>query len=208
MICSIFAAMVRIGRQIPHFGEVDLASVETVFSEDRKFRYLLTFRYGGSLYASTRSKKAVVILKNPSAANKLAADSTIRKVETFIYRHLDDVLEVSILNIFGLRATDAIDLNTEFEIFGPLGVIGPENDRTIQSVSASADYVIVAWGNRSGINKELYEDRIRQVKNMLNSKETYKIFEVKGSQRTEQPLHGMMWGYDHLLVPFQNLKQD
>jgi hypothetical protein len=86
-------------------------------------------------------------------------------------------------------------------------VIGPENDKTIRSLTASADYVVVAWGNRSGINRSLYDERIREVKHMLNNIKTYKIFEVKGSRHTEQPLHGMMWGYGHQLVPFQHLKQ-
>jgi hypothetical protein len=40
-ICSIFAPMVRIGRQILHFSEVDPGSVKAEFSEDRRFRYLL-----------------------------------------------------------------------------------------------------------------------------------------------------------------------
>jgi hypothetical protein len=164
--------------------------------------------YGGSLYDSGRSRKAAVVLKNPSAADTRAADSTIRKVETFIYRHLEDVLEVSILNIFGLRATDASDLNNEFELKGAGSVIGPENDKTIQKITGEADYVIVAWGNRSGIDKGLYEERIGKVKHLLSSIDIHRLFEVRGRQDTIQPLHGMMWGYEHQLVPYLKLKEE
>jgi hypothetical protein len=197
--------MVRIGRQIPHFKEVDPSSIRADFSDDRRFRYLLTMAYGDSIYDSGRSRKAAVILKNPSAADTRAADSTIRKVETFIYKHLEDVRQLSILNIFGLRATDASDLNAEFEVKGEESVVGPGNDRTIRRVAGEADYVIVAWGNRSGIQAELYEKRIRKVKNLLGEVGIGKLFEVRGNRENIEPLHGMMWGYDHKLIPYLKL---
>ena len=200
--------MVRIGRQIAHFEGVNPASVSASFSEDRQFRYLLQMQYGGSLYDTARSRKAAVILKNPSAADIRAADSTIRKVETYIYHHLEDVLQLSILNIFGLRATDTLDLNREYEIQGEDAVIGPENDETIRKVIADADYVVVAWGNRSGIDSALYEKRVRDMIALLSGAGRNRVFEVRGKKETVQPLHGMMWGYDYTLVPFLKWKED
>ena len=200
--------MVRIGRQIPHFKEVDLSSITASFSEDRRYRYLLQMQYGRSLYDSARSRKASVILKNPSAADTRLADSTIRKVETFIYHHLGDVAQLSILNIFALRATDAKDVNREYESLGETAVVGPENDKTIRKIAGEADYVVVAWGNRSGISSELYEKRIRAVKQMITEVKPVRIFEVKGAKETIQPLHGMMWGYNHKLVPFLKMKEN
>jgi hypothetical protein len=200
--------MVRIGRQIPHFREVDPASIRAVFSDDRRFRYLLTMQFGNSLYGNDRVNKAAVILKNPSSADERAADSTIRKVETFIFRHLEDVRVLSILNIFGLRATDAADLNYEYEVKGAESVIGPWNDTTIGEVAGEADYVVVAWGNRSGIDAVLYEERVRKVKQILQSVDPGRVFEVRGKQEYKQPLHGMLWGYDHRLVPFLKLKEE
>lgn len=199
--------MIRIGRQIPHFGEVDLSSVRADFSADRRFRYRLTMNFGGSLYDSGRVKKAAVILKNPSAADTRAADSTIRKVETFIFKNLEDVVELSILNIFALRATDASALNGEFELKGEESVVGPDNDETIRRIAGEADYVIVAWGNRSGIQAELYHERVRRVKNLLSGIGATRIFEVLGNREYMQPLHGMMWGYDYPLVPYLKLKK-
>ena len=200
--------MVRIGRQIPHFEEVDITSITASFSDDRRFRYLLQMRYGRSLYDNARTRRAAVILKNPSAADTRLADSTIRKVETFIYHHMEDVLQLSILNIFALRATDAADLNREYEILGREAVVGPGNDAAIREIVAGADYVVVAWGNRSGINSELYGERVRSVKQGLADAGPFRVFEVKGKKETVQPLHGMMWGYDHQLVPFHKMKED
>lgn len=207
-ICSIFAQMIRIGRQIPHFEEVEPSSISAEFSEDGRYRYLLEMQYGTSLYDSNRSKRAVVILKNPSAADTSAADSTIRKVETYIYHHLKDVLHLSILNIFALRATDAADLNEEFENHGEKVVVGPANDATIRNITAAADYVVVAWGNRSGINARLYEERIGRVKRLITGAGKTKVFCVEGERETVQPLHGMMWGYDYKLIPYLKLKEE
>jgi len=200
--------MVRIGRQIPHFEQVNHGSVSAVFSKDRRFRYLLEMQYGHSLYDDIRNKKAVVILKNPSAADSNAADSTIRKVETYIYHHLDDVKQLSILNIFALRATDALELNQEYLDHGEKEVVGPANDATIRTTVARADYVIVAWGNRSGINPQLYGERIGKVKRLISGVGPGKVFEVRSERETVQPLHGMMWGYNYGLVPYLKLKED
>jgi hypothetical protein len=200
--------MVRIGRQIPHFEEVDPNSVIAEFSDDRRFRYLLEMKYLNSLYDTGRSKRAVVIMKNPSAADSKAADTTIRKVETYIYYNLKDVQYLSILNIFALRATDASDLNLVFESSGEKAVVGPANDAAIRNISAGADYVVVAWGNRSGINEALYENRIGKVKRLLAEAGQRRVYRVSGEKENVQPLHGMMWGYDYKLVPYLKMKEE
>ncbi|MCP4310555.1 MAG: DUF1643 domain-containing protein [Bacteroidetes bacterium] len=200
--------MVRIGRQIPHFEEVELSSITAEFSEDKRFRYLLEMSYGNSLYDTGRSKRAVVIMKNPSSADSKSADTSIRKVETYIYHHLKDVQHLSILNIFALRASDAADVNREFESLGEKAVVGPANDAAIRNITAGADYVVVAWGNRSGINEKLYAERVGRVKRLIAGAGQRKVYEVAGERETVQPLHGMMWGYDYKLVPCLKLKED
>lgn len=200
--------MVRIGRQIPHFEEVDLSSINAEFSDDGRFRYLLEMSYANSLYDTGRSKRAVVIMKNPSAADTKAADTTIRKVETYIYHHLKDVLQLSILNIFALRATDAADVNDEFNIAGEAAVVGPANDAAIRNITAGADYVVLAWGNRSGINEKFYIERVGRVKRLIAGAGQRRVYQVAGDRETVQPLHGMMWGYDYKLVPYLKLKEE
>jgi len=199
--------MVRIGRQIPHFEEVDVASIDAVFSEDKRFRYLLELKYKPSLYSGGRLRKVAVILKNPSAADASAADATIRKVETYVYNRLEDVGHLSILNLFALRATDASDVNLEYKRVGAAEVIGPGNDVAIRQAVEQSDYLIVAWGNRSGINAELYEERIGQVKRLISGTGQKQVFKVVGARPNVQPLHGLMWGYDYAMEPYLNLKE-
>lgn len=191
----------RIGRQIAHFEQVDPGSVKAIFSKDQCFRYLLSLKFQNSLMDRDRDKTAIVILKNPSAANEKMADATIRKVETYIYHSLPDVRNLHILNIFAIRATDPTDLNNVFSEKGSMHVIGEENDRVIKTTAHNADYIILAWGNNSGIDKQLYEERVFRIKQLLALFPASKVFVVKGSQKTVQPLHGLMWGYHYKLLP-------
>jgi hypothetical protein len=200
--------MVRIGRQIPHFEEVDAATVNAVFSEDRKYRYLLEADFRQTLYDRDRNRMAAVILKNPSSADERGADTTIRKVETYIYHRLQDVLRLSVLNLFALRATEPEDLNREYRMHGEATVVGPENDATLAEVSSRADYVLAAWGSHSGIDRELYLERIRKVRHILAGVPGHRIFQVRGARENIQPLHGMMWGYGYSLVPYQILTEE
>lgn len=200
--------MIRIGRTIPHFNGVEQDAVRARFSFDRRFRYLLELRFVRSLLDGDRSGKALVVLKNPSAADAAGADSTIRRVETFIYHHMKDVSQLAVANIFALRATDAVDLNREYRISGRAQVIGPENDRIIREAAASADYVVAAWGGRSGIDQALYVDRVRDVCRILAEAGRHKLLEVKGNRETKEPLHGMMWSYSHRLVPCHRILKD
>ena len=191
--------MARIGRQIPHFEFVNPNSIEAVFSADKSHRYLLSMEYNDTLLENGREKVAAVILKNPSAADERMADATIRKVETFVYHRFSDVRQLHILNIFAYRATDPGDLNSTFREEGPLKVIGEENDRVIRTVAGESDYVLLAWGNNSGIDKDLYGERVFRVKQLLQACPAHKIFCISGKVKTKQPLHGLMWGYEYAI---------
>ncbi|MEX0987568.1 MAG: DUF1643 domain-containing protein [Bacteroidales bacterium] len=193
--------MPRIGRQIPHFEHIELSSVEAVFSGDGCFRYLLSMKFGDTLLDQGRNKTAAVIMKNPSAADEQMADATIRKVETYIYHRLNDVRWLHILNIFAYRATEPEDLNEVFLREGPMKAIGEENDHVIRSTLQECDYVILGWGNTSGIDRALYAERIYRVKQLLKEIPEQKIFCISGKVKTKNPLHGLMWGYDYTMDP-------
>lgn len=193
--------MSRIGRQISHFKFIDPRSVHAVFSKDKRYRYLLSMSYSNTLLDTKREKNAVVILKNPSAADEFMADATIRKVETFIYHRFDDVKMLYILNIFAYRASDSADLNDAFLKGGPMEVIGVENDYVIKQTLAGCDYGIIAWGNRSNIDKDLYEERVYRVKQIIQQFPLQHFFHVSGRMSTKFPLHGLMWGYDYSILP-------
>lgn len=193
--------MVRIGRQIPHYITVDQNSVEAVFSTDKKYRYMLSMNFNDTLLDKGRDKRISIILKNPSAADERMADATIRKIETFVYARFMDVRQMYILNIFAFRATEPGDLNEAFKNLGSMEVIGSENDRVIKNIIEESDYVILAWGNSSGIDKTLYEERIFRLKMILKQIPQQKIYCISGKIKTIQPLHGLMWGYGYNIIP-------
>jgi len=193
--------MVRIGRQIPHFELVDLTSVEAAFSGDRRYRYSLSMRYTDTLMDSGRDKSVAVIMKNPSAADAARADATIRKVETFVYHRFPEVRWLHILNIFAFRATEPGDLNRVYREEGAMQVVGADNDHVIGKMATASDYVILAWGNNSGIDPVLYDERVYRVKQLLTEVPAGSVFCISGKRKTKQPLHGLMWGYEYAVGP-------
>jgi len=199
--------MVRIGRQIPHFDQVNLGGVEAAFSPCMRYRYVLSLPFAPSLYDRERNREVSVILKNPSSADVRMADATIRKVETFVWKRFPDAAVLHILNLFALRATDARDLNLVYKDEGSEAVIGPENDNYIANFAGRADYLLAAWGNNSGIDSVLYGERVLRVCNSLGSVPAHRILKVTGERANIQPLHGLMWGYDYKLIPFFDLKR-
>jgi len=198
----------RIGRQIPHYEAVEIQSVDAVFSSDKLFRYLLSMRFRKNLIDTERNKSVVVILKNPSAADEKLADATIRKVETFVYNRFTDAGNLHIVNIFAFRATEPGDLNSTFASRGAGSVVGPENDHVIMKAISDADYIIIAWGNNSGIDKNMYGERVFTMKQLLRQTKLSKIYHVAGTKKTIQPLHGLMWGYNYSIEPAIEFLQD
>jgi hypothetical protein len=196
--------MPLIGRQIPHFNQVDTQNIEAVFSDDNFYRYILTFNFLSNLLQDGRSKTLVVILKNPSSADRCASDATIRKVETFVYHRFPEVKKVVILNLFAIRATYAKEVQENLKINGVEYIVGSDNHNWFRKVLQEADHVICAWGGNSGIDKTTYLNRINQVKSLFSTLDSHvKIWQVKGEQKTTQPLHGLMWGYEYNLEPYK-----
>ncbi len=194
--------MARLGRQVDHFQNVDIESINAVFSPNKKYRYTLQMDYSRDLLDHLRDKTLTVILKNPSSADERRSDSTIRKVETYVWQKFPDVGKLNIFNIFSYRATDAIELHHLIQENGLLAGVGEENDSYLIKLLGQSDYLICAWGGPSGINGEFYQARIDQVKEIILRKYSGPVFRVKGKQETSEPLHGLMWGYAYELKTF------
>jgi hypothetical protein len=194
--------MARIGRQVDHYSEVDIQSIRADFSPDRLFRYTLEMDYRADLLNHDRTKTMTVILKNPSSADEKRSDSTIRKVETYVWMRFPDVRHLRILNIFAFRATDAVEVNQRLKTEQELAVIGTENDRFFQAILSKSDYVICAWGGPSGIDNTRYASRVASVRSLVGETHFGPVYQVCGKQETKEPLHGLMWGYDYELKPF------
>ncbi|MFO7615674.1 MAG: DUF1643 domain-containing protein [Bacteroidales bacterium] len=194
--------MARIGRQVDHFAEIDVPGIRADFSPDRLFRYTLLMNFRKDLMNGQRSKSVTVILKNPSSADEKRSDATIRKVETFVWQRFPEASSLKIFNIFAFRATDAAEVNQRFLELGAQAIIGAENDRFLRQLLGETDYLICAWGGPSGIRPAIYEERIARVKSVVREHFGGPVYQVCGRQDTREPLHGLMWGYDYELKPF------
>lgn len=106
-----------------------------VFSEDRRYRYLLRRRVGDS------SGRVLFIMLNPSRADETRNDATIRRCIGFARDWGYGRLEV--VNLFALMSTDPRAL---LKADDP---IGPGNDAAIQAALKVADTVVLAWGNHA-----------------------------------------------------------
>ncbi|HKK67143.1 MAG TPA: DUF1643 domain-containing protein [Bacteroidales bacterium] len=188
--------MARIGRQIPHFQEIDTNTIDAGFSDDMVYRYTLDMHYKASLLRQNQNEHISVILKNPSSADESRADATIRKVETYVYKHFPRVNKLSILNMFAIRATDVKEVNQLLNEYGTAYITGPENNARIERVFSESDHIICAWGNNNGIKPAAYFERVKEVTRLIqNSGKPARC--VSGPKPTKQPLHGLMWGFDY-----------
>ncbi len=111
-----------------------------VFSEDRRYRYLLKRRVG------TSQSRVLFIMLNPSVADEERNDPTIRRCIGFARSWGFGLLEV--VNLFALMSTDPKGL---LDAEDP---VGPDTDATIQAALQRADRVILAWGNHGSRHRE------------------------------------------------------
>lgn len=103
-----------------------------VFSEDRKYRYALTRTF----YINKPS--VMFIGLNPSTANEISDDNTIRRVIRFA--HDWGFGAVHMMNLFGLVTPNPDDLK---KCPDPVG----ENDKWLMEAHGKCNEVIFAWGS-------------------------------------------------------------
>ncbi|MFD5899104.1 DUF1643 domain-containing protein [Streptomyces sp. NPDC060366] len=111
---------------------VDGLAATAVFDTGRTYRYLLTRIWDPSL------PLAVWLMLNPSTADALADDPTIRRCKTFSQDHGRGGLVV--INLFALRATNPALLRHHPD------PVGPHNASFVRQAVRESDLVIAAWG--------------------------------------------------------------
>lgn len=153
------------------------------------------------LIDESKSESIIIILKNPSRANKEISDKTVYNVSNYIYRNRDrydvlkDIGKVIILNLIPHYETYSNKLE-------PLKdeVICAENLRIINRLSSEHSKVIIAWGNHpSGLFQEYENLKIQVMKILTNN--SNKVFYVDKFSTAGNPKHGQVWGYSNNLLP-------
>ena len=126
------------------------------FSRCRQYRYAL-WRWWGDDAAATppeASRYALIIGLNPSTADHLQDDPTIRRCIGFARDWGYDGLCVA--NLFAWRATYPEDLKAAAD------PVGPRNNYWLRRLAANAEVVVAGWGNHG-----LHLDRAARVRGML-----------------------------------------
>lgn len=108
-----------------------------VLSPCRRYRYTLTRRW-----TADPGPICVVAALNPSTADAEHDDPTVRRCIGFARRY--GAVELRIVNLYALRATDS------HELWAADDPVGPDNDRHLAAAAEAATRtvgpIIVAWG--------------------------------------------------------------
>jgi hypothetical protein len=152
----------------------------TVLSDCRKYRYILWRT------APPDDFYAMFIGVNPSTADEVSDDPTIRKCRHFTKAWGFDSL--CMVNLFAYRSTDPSVLRTTAD-----EIIGPENDEWIKKAAQGAAVIVAAWGNNGNLS-----DRDVAVRALL------KDFNVQclGTTRDGSPKHPLYLKNSTELVSF------
>ena len=107
-------------------------SAKAIFSEDRRYRYWLDRHWGDA------GTHATWIMLNPSTADALEDDPTIRRCISFTKAWgLDGLI---VVNLFALRSTDPKTLTSDPD------PVGPSTDEFIRQAVMPWSVVVAAWG--------------------------------------------------------------
>lgn len=104
-----------------------------VISPDGMYRYLLTRRVGSA------TRRVTFIGLNPSTADSVQDDPTIRRCKGFARDW--GCGELWVVNLFALRSPNPSAL------LNCVDPIGPDNDGWLGAAVEGADLVVAAWGN-------------------------------------------------------------
>lgn len=140
-----------------------------VFSADRKYRYYLRRRLN-----TASGAEVCFIMLNPSTADELRDDSTIRRCIGFGRAH--GYSSLMVVKLFAFRATEPKHMAAQTDPVGPL------NDDFIAEAAGAASEVICAWGVHDAL-----QGRSSIVLRMLSQSGI--IQQVLGLTKQNEPKH-------------------
>lgn len=155
---------------------MEYTAKSAILSKCGRYRYLLSRRW-------KPGKTVLFVMLNPSTADGLTDDPTVRKCVGFADRLGHGA--VLVVNLFAYRATDPADLaKAGWDV-------GVETDDYIRMALSAADLVIFAWGAHA----KLQQRRIAEIRVLV--REAMALgFSADGS-----PRHPLMLSYSTLLQP-------
>ena len=165
------------------------------------------FRYALQIDSGINKKSIIVIMKNPSTTFNNVNQQHITKycdrknchidrTTGNVYRFLkNSYKKIIVLNLFSAYSTQASALNRIYNLKYNFATEDSEIQKALRTFPNAP--IICAWGQPSGIDKTLYNQRISDVLNVLSGK---KLLEYKNGRlitfifnSNSYPLHGLKW---------------
>lgn len=125
-------------RLVEPLKPVGYLTAGATFDRTGAYRYTLLRRW------ARRGGKVTWVMLNPSTADALVLDPTIRRCEGF--SRAWGFGELSVVNLFAFRSTDPGALYRHAAGFPHPEPVGPGNDQAILACCRHADLVVAAWG--------------------------------------------------------------
>ena len=176
---------------MPHASHVDTQGIRAAFSCDRALRLKLEIPF---IHQNKRDETVAIVMKNPSSADQYNADTTIRRVEEYVYRSFRSAARLTVVNLLAYRATAPGDVEATRWLSGLDSIVGEGNNAAITAAVQTSDHVILGWGAPSGIDQSEYERRIRQVAEILQPNRP-RLWHVGKLTFNSHPRHPLQWGY-------------
>lgn len=161
---------------------------DAIMSPDGLYRYWLKRKWDRRTHhrpwqgdPDPRSGFLLWIMLNPSTADALEDDATIRKCIGFAQRWGFEHIEV--VNLFAFRTT------YQDELFAATDPMGPDNDSWITNRARDAEMIVAAWGD--GQKDELMWQRQRLVRDLVAK---YNV-DCIGRTKSGNPRHPSRPGY-------------
>jgi hypothetical protein len=139
---------------------------ETIFSDDRKHRYLLRKEW------DVKKPKATIIMTNPSTADILMMDYTTLYIINNLVRL--DFGSVDIVNLLS-KATTKLQLKQDLD-----DAMNSVNLEYITKSVEKADNIIIAWGKLGENNKKVRDLQDDLLNHLKSFKE--KLYEIADGQ--------------------------
>lgn len=151
------------------------------------YRYVLT-RDILDPFFSWRVNRGLFVMLNPSTADASVDDPTIRRCIGFARR--EGWTRLTVVNLFGLRATDPKELLTNPSPYG-------ENfDHLVAQIRSHVGSVVAAWGTNPAVKRCIDLAYVRQV---LSESDVRCL----GTTKDGSPRHPLYVAADQPLVPWK-----
>jgi len=154
-------------------------------SSDKKYRFTISIPFKNPSGNNT----ALVIMKNPSKANKSVSDRTINSLINKCYS--ENYSSIIVMNIFPYYSTPASGVKKFIKNPAYNKIMQRNLVKLSKKLNCCTD-IIIAWGTETiGCGKKLYNDEISKIINLIQESGK-KILAVK--QKSSYPRHPLKWG--------------